>query len=466
MSTSSPAPVLNRAQKPPSTPNTHISTSTSSYKSDTLSSTHSSREVLKNTNHKIKPSKPTTTTVVFHKGKHTSRTAEFGGAGGLATANGTLPSTRHKRSGSDDDTASLGTTATISSISSSSTTTTGKYSHHAAASAGSIPSIESPVPAMRWTRITPMGNVPPRPVRAHTMTLVGEKLYLFGGCDNSECFPDLWIFDSETMSWSKPITRGTLPDPTRAHSASLIEKKLYMFGGGDGPNYYNSLYVLDTTTLTWTKPIISGGSPGPRRAHTTWVYDNRLYVYAGGDGVRALNDVYVLDPAASTPAWSKLATTGRSPVPRGYHTSTLVGSTVVVYGGSDGHECFSDIHLLDLGTSSNTWRQVDTDRPIPRLSHTATQVGSYLFVMGGHDGVRYSSEILLLNLVTLGWETRKILGGPPKGRGYHTAVMHDSRLFVFGGYDGESVFSDMWILDLGAFAYLPQITSFQVGMSP
>ncbi|TPX47474.1 hypothetical protein SeMB42_g03302 [Synchytrium endobioticum] len=108
-------------------------------------------------------------------------------------------------------------------------------------------------------------------------------------------------------------------------------------------------------------------------------------------------------------------------------------------------------------------QHVDTDRPIPRLSHTATQVGSYLFICGGHDGVKYSSEILLLNLVTLGWETRKVVGGPPKGRGYHTAVMYDSRMFTFGGYDGDLCYGEFWLLDLGVFAYLPQITSFEVG---
>ncbi|RKO83658.1 hypothetical protein BDK51DRAFT_18663, partial [Blyttiomyces helicus] len=248
--------------------------------------------------------------------------------------------------------------------------------------------------------------------------------------------------------------------------------------GGDGPNYYSTLYALETDTYTWHKIEVPGASPGPRRAHTSWAYNGNLYVHAGGDGVRALNDVYVLNtrdaalpfnggagsqPDAPPLAWTKLHTSGTPPSPRGYHTSNLIsgGPKLVVYGGSDGHECFSDVHVLDLNTRH--WTPITLDRACPRLSHTATQVGSYLFVLGGHDGARYSGEVLLLNLVTMNWETRRCFGGPPRGRGYHAAVLHDSRVFVYGGYDGAEVFGEMWTLDLSACGYLPQITAFEVG---
>lgn len=39
----------------------------------------------------------------------------------------------------------------------------------------------------------------------------------------------------------------------------------------------------------------------------------------------------------------------KKPGPRGYHTANLVGNVMIVMGGSDGRECFSDIWCLDLG---------------------------------------------------------------------------------------------------------------------
>ena len=282
------------------------------------------------------------------------------------------------------------------------------------------------------------------------------------------------------MVWSTPATTGPVPAPRRAHSATFVASQclIYVFGGGDGPAYFNDLYTLNTRTLAWSKPLLpipttNGSSsnlaadagpitPGPRRAHTACLWKRGIYVFGGGDGVRALNDVYRLDVAdPAKVSWQKIATNGRPPQPRGYHTGALVHSRWVIFGGSDGHECFSDCHILNLQTMS--WINVQLDMPVPRLSHTATQVGSYLFIFGGHDGSRYSSDLLLMNLVTMNWEARKVYcRHPPAPRGYHCTVLYDSRVIAFGGYDGSTVFDDLWMLELSAAAYMPQITSFDI----
>ncbi|KAI8814668.1 hypothetical protein BJ742DRAFT_671422 [Cladochytrium replicatum] len=328
------------------------------------------------------------------------------------------------------------------------------------------PLLQAPIPAMHWSRVKARGAVkPPASLRAHSMNLVTSDglLLVFGGCDAKSCFGDLYVFDAETMVWSKPRVTGDLPEPCRAHSAVLVNDKLYIFGGGDGPDYFSTLHVLDIPTYNWSRLDLPN-TPSPRRAHTAWAYENCMYVYAGGDGVQALDDLYCLD--TETLQWRHLQTfwEGEPQVsqnPRGYHTATLIGHKVLVFGGSDGRECFSDVRLLDLTTL--TWQVLSTDRVVPRLAHTATQVGSYLFVLGGHDGVSYNNEVLLLNLVTMSWEARRVFGTlMPSPRGYHSAVLYDSRLYVFGGYDGADVFGDMWVLDLSACAYLPQITSFDI----
>ncbi|CAG8559980.1 10531_t:CDS:2, partial [Acaulospora morrowiae] len=319
----------------------------------------------------------------------------------------------------------------------------------------------APAPSMYWSKVKTFGKAP-KTLRAHTVNLVGESMYVFGGCDARTCFNTVYVFDADTMYWNKPRTLGEPPKPCRAHSSTLVDKKLFVFGGGDGPDAeLTCLLSKNLDTLTWTKPSTSGSVPSPRRAHTAAYYNECIYVFGGGDGARALNDVHVLKISdLNNLEWKKLELKGRPPISRGYHTSNLVGNKLVVYGGSDGHECFSDVHVLDLEKS--TWTQIDVANSHKRLSHTATQVGSYLFVVCGHDGGKYTSEVQLLNLVTMEWETRKVYGTPPSGRGYHTTVLYDSRLFVFGGYDGHTVFDDVYVLDLSACAYLPQIINFQL----
>jgi hypothetical protein len=72
-------------------------------------------------------------------------------------------------------------------------------------------------------------------------------------------------------------------------------------------------------------------------------------VFGGGDGAHALSDLFALDLMdPGNLRWQNLLPAGQVPVPRGYHTANLVGDKLVVFGGSDGHECFSDVHVCDL----------------------------------------------------------------------------------------------------------------------
>jgi N-acetylneuraminic acid mutarotase len=261
-------------------------------------------------------------------------------------------------------------------------------------------------------------------------------------------------------------------------TTTAVGKKLIVFGGGDGPAYYNDVYILDTVNFRWSKPKVMGVPPSKRRAHTACLYRNGVYVFGGGDGVRALNDVWRLDvsdvnklswklissPSAAESTSSKETVESKNldnkPKARGYHTANMVGSKLIIFGGSDGGECFRDVWVFDVETL--VWKAVNISVSYPRLSHTATIVGSYLFVIGGHDGVEYSNEVLLLNLVTMQWDKRRIYGQTPTGRGYHGTVLHDSRLYVVGGFDGVTVFGDVHILELAVHAYYSQISHFTI----
>lgn len=331
----------------------------------------------------------------------------------------------------------------------------------------------APSSGMYWSR-APTSGAPHTALRAHTTTLVGSNVYVFGGCDARACFNELYVLDADGFYWSTPHVVGDVPVPLRAMTCTAVGKKLVVFGGGDGPAYYNDVYVLDTVNYRWSKPRILGDKvPSKRRAHTACLYKNGIYVFGGGDGVRALNDIWRLDvsdvnkmswkliSAPSLPdARSPVAGKDLRPKARGYHTANMVGSKLIIYGGSDGGECFNDVWVYDVDT--HTWKTVTIPVTYRRLSHTATIVGSYLFVIGGHDGNEYSDGVLLLNLVTMAWDKRKVYGLPPSGRGYHGVVLHDSRLLMIGGFDGSEVFGDVWVLELAVHSYYSQISHFTI----
>lgn len=298
-------------------------------------------------------------------------------------------------------------------------------------------------------------------MRAHSVTLVDTTAWLYGGCDDKDSSKDIYCFDTETMQWTHPDTVGDIPPPCRAHTATLVDKKIIVFGGGLGPVYYDATYVLDTTTRRWTRPtLLPGPHPTARRAHAAVFYKGKVWVFGGGNGLTALNDVWTLEvgpggngvvgpTGEKAMRWEEVETSGKKPSARGYHTATLIGNVMVIIGGSDGKECFTDVWFLNLDTL--VWSMVKQQSPTHRrLAHSATQVGSYIFIVGGHNSSEYGSDLLLFNLVSLQYEPRTILGKPPSARGYHATILADSRVFLFGGYNGQSAFDDVHVLDLAA----------------
>ncbi|KAI2638487.1 galactose oxidase [Xylaria nigripes] len=334
----------------------------------------------------------------------------------------------------------------------------------------------APSSGMYWLRAPVSGE---RPLQAHTTTLLGNSIFVFGGCDNRACFSDLYVLDADAFHWSRPQVRGDIPTPLRGMTCTAVGKRLVLFGGGDGPGYYNDVYVLDTMSFRWYKPRIVGDqAPSVRGAHTACLYKNGIYIFGGGDGNRPLNDIWRLDVSdMNKMSWRlicgpDLGLSGGSgdnesvgggmpkPKARGYHTANMIGNKLIIYGGSTATERFNDVWVYDV--DSHIWKNVKIPVPFRRVTHTSTLVGSYLFIIGGHDGREYSDEVLLFNLVTMSWDKRHVYGLPPSGRGYHGTVLHDSRLLVIGGFDGETFFDEVWILELAVHAYYSQISHFNI----
>src|SRR6266545_5991155 len=158
------------------------------------------------------------------------------------------------------------------------------------------------------------------------------------------------------MQWMLLDTVGDHPPASRAHSATLVDRKIVIIGGGLGPAYYSSVYIFDTTTRRWHRPHIAPGpSPSPRRAHSAVYYRNKIWVFGGGNGLFALSDLWTLDiscglsSSSRSMRWEEIQTTGLKPTPRGYHSANFIGNIMVVLGGSDSKECYTEVWCLNLG---------------------------------------------------------------------------------------------------------------------
>nr|CCA23939.1 conserved hypothetical protein [Albugo laibachii Nc14] len=196
-------------------------------------------------------------------------------------------------------------------------------------------------------------NVCPQERTDHSMVVYEDSLYLFGGCDKSTRFDDLWRFDLSQKRWEQVTMDGDIPVPCFGHTAIVHESshRLIVFGGWDGHNTLDTLYEFNFYTRHWTLLESTESTPSHRYRHSVVVYDDEMYVFGGVDKSQVrFNDLQQFNLVTNT--WSEVCTTGNLPCSRTFHRSVLVDSQMYLLGGYDGTHRLHDLHSIELGTSS------------------------------------------------------------------------------------------------------------------
>ena len=68
-------------------------------------------------------------------------------------------------------------------------------------------------------------------------------------------------FDPFARTWTFVPTRGNLPTPRAAHSMVLLGDDAYVFGGRDCHGRNNDLYRLNLVSLAWEGPLQTAVDP-------------------------------------------------------------------------------------------------------------------------------------------------------------------------------------------------------------
>ncbi len=164
---------------------------------------------------------------------------------------------------------------------------------------------------------------------------------------------------------------------------------------------------------------------------------------------------------------------GPGPCGRYYHTVTLVGSNLFVFGGRVEQRCFNDIWALDLNRCTFAPRfhepflldspAVDSNRlwelyepapgdrkPLPRAGHVSVTTGDRIIVFvpfssspsplitmscrfGGGDYPHWYNDTWSFDISTRKWTELQCTGSIPSPRRGHTAVLVNDVMYVFGG---------------------------------
>ncbi|XP_043283466.1 host cell factor isoform X2 [Venturia canescens] len=276
----------------------------------------------------------------------------------------------------------------------------------------------------QWFVPLTKGDIPPG-CAAYGFVVDGTRILVFGGMvEYGKYSNELYELQASRWEWKrlkpKHPKHEQPPCPRLGHSFTLIGNKVFLFGGlandsedpkNNIPRYLNDLYTLELLpngATAWEVPQTHGHAPPPRESHTGVAYTDRvtgkscLVIYGGMSGSR-LGDLWFLDVDSMT--WNKPIVHGPTPLPRSLHTATLIGHRMYVFGGwvplvvddvkVATHEkewkCTSTLACLNLETL--TWEQLTVDSleenvPRARAGHCAVGVHSRLYVWSGRDGYR------------------------------------------------------------------------------
>ncbi|XP_010524874.1 PREDICTED: acyl-CoA-binding domain-containing protein 4 isoform X1 [Tarenaya hassleriana] len=271
--------------------------------------------------------------------------------------------------------------------------------------------------------------------------------------------------------WTAPQTSGQRPKARYEHGAAVIQDKMYIYGGNHNGRYLSDLHALDLKNWTWsrvetkvaTEPLESS-SPAtltPCAGHSLISWDSKLLSIGGHtkDPSESIQ-VKVFDPETST--WSTLKTYGKPPISRGGQSVTLVGKSLVIFGGQEAkRSLLNDLHILDLETM--TWDEIDAVGvpPSPRSDHVAAvHAERYLLIFGGGSHATCFNDLHVLDLQTMEWSRPSQQGETPTPRAGHAGVTIGESWFIVGGGDNKSGVSDTVVLNMSTLAW-STVTSVQ-----
>ena len=133
-----------------------------------------------------------------------------------------------------------------------------------------------------WSLINCNGDIP-CPRHSHSLTSIGQYLYLFGGRGAKTSYGDLRIFCLNTQTWTEAKQLGELSVPRFSHSMTAVGKWLVILGGCPIAKHGLDVFVFDVEHLVGMQvPIAPAPADVLMVRHTASLVEKRLVIVGGG----------------------------------------------------------------------------------------------------------------------------------------------------------------------------------------
>ncbi|KAM4807992.1 kelch domain-containing protein 3-like [Rhinophrynus dorsalis] len=256
-----------------------------------------------------------------------------------------------------------------------------------------------------WEVIPQNGHIP-TPREGHDICIVKRKIYLFGGRSDpnaNECLPGIYSFDLGTLHWQKIKTNGTAPR-TLYHSLAVVDENIFVFGGIYNGKVTDDLFMFNTVSEIWVPVKTSGSVPNARMGHVFAAVGQKIYMFGGCiDECVYYTDVHMLDTA--TLMWHLCEVKGETPSGRKHHSfTTHYDKDIYLFGGIQESEHGTKMlkyDVMKLSLAKMKWKRplYFGIPPACRYSHAAFVLHSHLFIFGGRNEDEDFNDVMGMRLI-------------------------------------------------------------------
>ncbi len=191
----------------------------------------------------------------------------------------------------------------------------------------------------------------------------------------------------------------------------------------------------------WVNTIAEGIPPSARGGHSATLIGKSIVIFGGHyysdktTGFVYLNDTYFLDVALSK--WLKPYCTGKIPPQRYGHSAIYVGGIIIIFGGKGPKSTvYNDLYTFDPSPDKYTWLLANEtgEAPTPRFNHSANLWNKKMYIFGGWNGKDFFNDILTFDLERMIWSKLETSGIPPIPRQGHASCVVGDNLIIQGGF--------------------------------
>ena len=254
--------------------------------------------------------------------------------------------------------------------------------------------------SQKWSNLEPAKNSPIPPSRlGHSACVVGNHIYIFGGrtgIDEKETsLNDLYSYDTLTNAWTL-VNDGELagsPEKTSYQTMTSLGRKLYVFGGCfDAHGRLNKLYEFDIDSGKWTQ-LPSDERIVGRGGSVLVSYQNEsescLYVIAGFAGYE-LDDCFKFNLA--TKEWSMIEKLPRKLSVFACNSVSLGSFRLALHGGEVdpstlGHKGAGEFTNETFLFDGSGWHTLDVEKNVTSTRgwhHGCSGGADRFYVYGGN----------------------------------------------------------------------------------